>query len=184
MRWRHSPFVIHGVISAMLPHVHAERRRRSDSISARGGGNAGAGLAGEEEEPEAQRARGRCLAPRGLREVERVGRRAVERARPQVARPLHGLDSVWPGAPAPKGKTVAPEPLAARERAPGAQVEAEERADQHGVGRPDARGPQDARVGLADARPVVRRRCRRRWAGRWCRWSRGCALPASGSMQR
>ncbi len=119
-----------------------------------GGGNARARLAREEKEADAERARIDALAPRRLREVQRIGRRAVERARPQIARPLHGGQGLAGGAGA-EGEDGGAQPLRPHQGAPGAEVQAEEGAYEDGIAGPEARPPEHPRMRLADALPVV-----------------------------
>ena len=175
MRWGHS--------ALRHPGRHLRHAARVDADAAEGvldeplgRRDAGPGLAREEEDPEAEAPRVDALAARRLREVERVGRRPVEGGGTDLARPLDRRQrlALDPGA---EGEHRRAEALPAGEGAPGAHVEAEERADEDAVARPDADRPEDPRVRLADPRPVVARRCRTRWGGRSCRWCRGCGRP-------
>src|SRR5215467_6734640 len=134
-------------------HVDADSaERRLNEFS--GGGNSGARLPREKESLKAKGARIDALAPRGLGEVQPVGRRAVEDAWLHLARPLDGHQRLSGDARA-EGKGGRPEALDRRERSPRADVKAEERANQHAILRPDAGAPENAGVRLADARPVV-----------------------------
>ena len=134
-------------------HVHADAAKRVLDEPPRGG-NARAGLAREEEDAHAEASRIEALAPGRLGEVQRVGGRAVERARPELARPADGGQGLPRGAGAER-KGRGAEPLHPRERSPRAHVQAEEGADHHAIVGSDPGAPEDTGVRFSDARPVI-----------------------------
>ena len=117
-------------------------------------GDRRAGLAGEEHRPEAEAARIEPLLPRRLRQVQRVGRRAVEPLRAHRVEPRGGARG-HPRRPGAEGERLAAEPLRPRQRPPGAEIEAEDRGDEHPVAGAQPHRPHDARVALGDGAPVA-----------------------------
>ena len=94
------------------------------------------------------------LGARHLREVQSVGRGAVERRRPRLEEPADRHPRLARDARA-EGEAAGAQPLAAGERPPAAEVETEERREEEGIARPEAHPPQDPGVGVRDAPPVV-----------------------------
>src|SRR5262249_28906718 len=60
-----------------------------------------------------------------------------------------------PGDTRPEWKCAGPDPLHAGQGAPGTHVEAEERANQNAIRRPQPSAPEDPGVRLADALPII-----------------------------
>ena len=95
-----------------------------------------------------------AFPPGGLGEVERVGRRPVERRGPDLPGPLDGGQRLALH-PRPEREHGRAQALAALESAPGAHVETEEGADQDPVAGAEAHAPHGPGVRLADPLPVV-----------------------------
>src|SRR6266481_4732985 len=129
VRCRHSPLVIHGVISAMLP-MSTQMPPNVSSMSRLVAGMPAPGS------PEKKRMRTPRL--RGSRPSRRAD----------------GGQGLPRGAGAER-KGRGAEPLHPRERSPRAHVQAEEGADHHAIVGSDPGAPEDTGVRFSDARPVI-----------------------------
>ena len=114
---------IHGVISAIEPQSMTCAPYSSSILSRTPGIDAPGSP--EKNMVFSPKSRGsRPSSARDLRQMQRVGRRAVERRRLHQVEPLRAARR-HAGAPAPNGKHLAPSRSAPAERAPAAHVEAE-----------------------------------------------------------